>query len=267
MILLFKLALAPTSVLLATLAGRRFGHGVSGFLSGFPVISGPIIAALMFSLSPEEVEDIGRATLAASPAAFAHIVAFAWLSRRLPWWGCLAGAAVAFFAAGALSTGPWMPPGAAQVALALASPFVALAAMPRARAVVGAVPVPRIEIAMRVAGTFVLAATVLLSAEHVPAAVSGLLLAWPISGTILPCFTLPAYGHAATVTLLRGLAVGLVGFVSFYIALVFLLDAGVAGFVAFFAAAAASAVVGWLVVKAREGRRGEGEGEKRRLPP
>jgi hypothetical protein len=118
--------------------------------------------------------------------------------------------------------------------------------MPLASAVTGSVPVPRIEVAMRVAGTFVLAATVILSAQHVPALVSGLLLAWPISGTILPSFTLPAYGHLATVTLLRGLSVGLAGFVWFYVALAFLLGAGVAGVGAFVAAALVSGVVGVL---------------------
>ncbi|MCD6680494.1 MAG: hypothetical protein LT102_07540 [Burkholderiaceae bacterium] len=245
MILLFKLTLAPASILLATLVARRFGHGASGFLSGFPVISGPIVAVLMFSLPAGQVEDIARATIAASPATFAHIVAFAWLSRRLPWWGCLIGAAAAFLAVGVSTTASWVP-GALQWALAIAGPFAALAAMPRASAVTGAVPVPRIEVAMRVVGTFVLAATVILGAQHVPAVVSGLLLAWPISGTILPCFTLPAYGHPATVTLLRGLSVGLAGFVWFYIALALLLGAGVGGVVAFVAAALTAGAVGWL---------------------
>lgn len=246
MILLLKLALAPTSILLATLAARRFGHGVAGLLSGFPVIAAPIVAALMFELGSADIEGIGRATLAACPAAIAHIVSFAWLSRRWSWWACLAGAALAFFAAGAVTTAPWMP-GAAQIALAIAGPFVALRAMPRVPAAVGAVPVPRLEIAMRVVATFLLAAAVVLSAQHVPAAVSGLLLAWPISGSILPSFTLPAYGHAATVTLLRGFAIGLVGFVTFFVALVFLLDAGSPKFVALFAAAIASGAMGWLV--------------------
>jgi hypothetical protein len=156
-------------------------------------------------------------------------------------------------------------PGALQVALAIAGPFVALQAMPRVPAAVGAVPVPRVEIAMRVVATFLLAAAVVLSAQHVPAAVSGLLLAWPISGSILPSFTLPVYGHAATVTLLRGFAIGLVGFVTFFVALVFLLDAGMPDFVALFASAAASAVMGWLVNRTKgRAKRGGGRGPARK---
>ncbi len=253
MILLLKLALAPASILLATLAARRFGHGVSGLLSGFPVIAGPIVAALMFELQPEQIAGIARATLAACPAAIAHIVAFAWLSRRLRWWGCLAGAALAFFAVGAITTAPWMPV-AVQVALAIAGPFFALRCMPRVPALVGAVPVPRTEIAMRVGATFVLAATIVVSAERVPAVVSGLLLAWPISGSILPSFTLPAYGHAATVTLLRGFAIGLVGFVTFFVGLAGLLEVWRSNFGVFFVAAALSALAGWTVHRIRSPR-------------
>lgn len=250
LILLLKLALAPTSILLATLAARRFGHGVAGLLSGFPLIAGPIVFALMFELAPAQVEGVARATLAACPAAIAHIVTFAWLSRRFAWWACLAGAAIAFFVVGAWTTAGWMP-AAVQTVLAIAGPFVALRVMPRVPAIVGAVPVPRLEVLMRVVATFLLAAAVLLSAQHVPAAVSGLLLAWPISGSILPSFTLPVHGHAATVTLLRGFAIGLVGFVTFFVGLVALLAAGVPPFVAFLAAAVVSAGTGWLVHRAR----------------
>ncbi len=246
LVLLLKLALAPASILLATLAARRFDHRVAGLLSGFPLIAGPIVFALMFELAPAQVEGVARATLAACPAAIAHIVTFAWLSRRLAWWACLAGAAIAFLVVGTLTTAAWMP-GVVQIALAIAGPFVALRAMPRVRAIVGAVPVPRLEILMRVVATFVLAAAVLLSAQHVPAAVSGLLLAWPISGSILPSFTLPVYGHAATVTLLRGFAIGLVGFVSFFVGLLALLVAGVPKFIAFFVATGVSASAGWAV--------------------
>ena len=120
--LLLKLALVPAAILLATLAARRFGHAVSGVLAGFPLIAGPIIAALMIDLPPSQISGIGAATLAASPAAIAHIVAFAWLSRWLSWWACLFGAALAFFAVGGMTTSAWIP---ASVGIVLAM-FAAL---------------------------------------------------------------------------------------------------------------------------------------------
>lgn len=249
--LLLKLALVPASILLATLAARRFGHAVSGLLAGFPIIGGPIVVALMFDLPPAEVADIAQATLAACPAAIAHIVTFAWLSRRLPWWGCLAGAAAAFFAVGSITTSGWMP-AALAAALALAGPWVAWALMPRVAVTSGAVHVPRGEILLRVGAAFLLAAAILLSAEHVPAAVSGLMLAWPISGSILPSFTLSAHGHPAAVTLLRGFAIGLVGFVVFFAALVVLLRLWDASLPAFVASTALSVLAGWTVHRLRQ---------------
>jgi len=249
--LLLKLALVPASILLATLAARRFGHAISGLLAGFPIIGGPIVAALLIDLPPARVADIAQATLSACPAAIAHIVCFAWLSRRLPWWGCLAGAAIAFFTVGSLMTASWMP-AALAAAMALAGPFVAWAMMPRAAASAGAVHVPNGEVLMRVGAGFALAAAIILGSGHLPAAVSGLMLAWPISGSILPSFTLPVHGHAATVTLLRGFAIGLVGFVAFFAALVLLLRAWDSGPPAFAAATAVSALAGLTVHRIRQ---------------
>ncbi len=45
---------------------------------------------------------------------------------------------------------------------------------------------------------------------------SGLLLAIPITGNVLPCFTLPRHGVAATVALLSGFLRGLLGFLAFF---------------------------------------------------
>ncbi len=244
--LLLKLALVPAAILLATLAARRFGHAVSGVLAGFPLIAGPIIAALMIDLPPSQISGIGAATLAASPAAIAHIVAFAWLSRWLSWWACLFGAALAFFAVGGMTTSAWIP-ASVGIVLAIAAPFLALLLMPRTSRIAGAVHVPRSEIAVRVGAAFVLAAAILASADHVPAAISGLLLAWPISGSILPSFTLPVHGHAATVTLLRGFATGLIGFVMFFVSLVVLLRAWDANWPSFAVAACVSCAAGGTV--------------------
>lgn len=41
-LLLIKLLVAPAMVVATSLAGRRFGSGVSGWLVGLPLMSGPI---------------------------------------------------------------------------------------------------------------------------------------------------------------------------------------------------------------------------------
>lgn len=104
---------------------------------------------------------------------------------------------------------------------------------------------------MRVGAAVALAAVTILGADTLPARVSGLLLAFPISGSILPSFTLPVYGHPATVSLLRGFANGLIGFTTFFLFLSALLDAGASRAAAFLAALAAAVLAAWLVHRFR----------------
>ena len=47
--------------------------------------------------------------------------------------------------------------------------------------------------------------------------IAGLLLAAPITGIVLPSFTLPRHGAQATGVLLAGFARGQVGFVTFFV--------------------------------------------------
>jgi hypothetical protein len=56
-------------------------------------------------------------------------------------------------------------------------------------------------------------------ARELPPMLSGLMLALPIAGNVLPCFTLPRHGCAATVVLVAGFARGVYGFVAFFVAL------------------------------------------------
>src|SRR5205085_3151203 len=82
-----------------------------------------------------------------------------------------------------------------------------------------ALHIPRIELVLRIAAAVALAAAIMLGASALPAAISGLLLALPITGNVLPCFTLPRHGVDATVELLRGFVQGMFGFVAFFVVL------------------------------------------------
>ncbi|WP_437878816.1 hypothetical protein [Sorangium sp. So ce513] len=82
-----------------------------------------------------------------------------------------------------------------------------------------AVAIPRAELACRVGAAMAVAWVVVRSAGVVPAGLSGLLLAVPIVGNVLPSFTLPRHGVDATVALLAGFARGLLGFAAFFVAL------------------------------------------------
>jgi hypothetical protein len=125
---------------------------------------------------------------------------------------------LAFFGLGSVL--PLLPfPPALSCVLALAVLGVGGALMPQLPIARGAVDIPHLELACRVAAAIFVAWLIIRGAGVVPAAVSGLLLAVPITGNVLPCFTLPRYGTAATVALLRGFVRGLSGFGAFFVTL------------------------------------------------
>lgn len=238
--MLLKLLLVAASALLSSLVARRFGHAVGGTLAGLPMIAGPIMGFVLASTPVEGVRDIALATLVCLPATVAHLVVFAWSAVRWPWWLSLALANVAFFGVGALmpllGLPAWPSCLLAFVALALGGP-----AMPRLPVRHGAVDIPSVELACRVAAAMLVAWLIMRSAGVAPAAFSGLLLAVPITGNVLPCFTLPRYGAAATVALLRGFVRGLSGFGAFFVTLALGLGHAPAG--AVYAAAWAAALL------------------------
>ncbi|HEV8312806.1 MAG TPA: hypothetical protein VGQ23_07050 [Burkholderiaceae bacterium] len=252
--LILKLLLVAISVLLATLAARRFGHAIGGAVAGMPMIAGPITAVLLIDHDAAQVRAIALATLVCLPAAIAHIVSFARAAERRPWPVCLAIALGVYLGVGALLSTLLLPPFAV-CTLALAAPALGLSAVPRGLAVHAPVTVPHIELVLRIAAAVAMAAAIIVGADTLSPAASGLLLAVPITGSVLPCFTLPRHGAAATASLMSGFIQGLHGFAAFFIVLYLALahmDRAPAFCVALAAALVAALLVqGWrrLVVR------------------
>jgi hypothetical protein len=235
-----KLALVALSVLFASLASRRFGHAAGGMLAGLPMIAGPIMGFVLLQATPARAGAIALATLACLPATVLHMLTFGHAARRWRWPGAWLLANAAFLLAAALLT-RWQAPAGLVCVLALLVPLVGLAAMPSALhaagpmaddgtvtraseqadvpAVPAGVPVSAPELGCRVVAALALAWAIMRGASQLPAALSGLLLALPVTGNVLPVFTLPQHGRAATISLLAGFVRGLLGFASFFIAL------------------------------------------------
>ena len=76
-----KLALVPAVVWLASLAARRWGHAVSGYLGGFPMIGGPITLYLAIDFGPAFAAQVATATLAAVAGQAGHLLGFAYAGR------------------------------------------------------------------------------------------------------------------------------------------------------------------------------------------
>ena len=245
LLLAAKVVLVAVVVLLATQASRRFGHAFGGLLAGMPMIAGPITGLLLTEVPPERVRSVCLATLVCQPALIAYLVTYAHAARHWRWPACLTAALAVFGATG------WvllqLPlPAWASVALAVAAPLLGWRAMPLRS---GGPPrpatgMPHSELAARVGVAMAVAGGVLWGASHLSAAAAGLLLATPITGIVLPSFTLPRHGAAATAALLAGFIRGQAGFVAFFVVMLLALP-GLPGGWAWALAMATSALVPW----------------------
>ncbi|MED5621314.1 hypothetical protein [Ideonella sp. BN130291] len=213
-----KLALVAMSVLLASLGARRFGHAVGGTIAGMPMIAGPIMGFVLLQAPAGQARAIALATLVCLPATIVHMLVFAWSATRWRWWAAFVAANAAFVLVGLLLVR--LDANAPVVfALALVTPAAGQALMPQLALTASIAHIPRVELACRVVGAVAMAWLIMRSAGVAAAGVSGLLLALPITGNVLPCFTQAQHGPAATVALLRGFVRGLLGFAAFFVAL------------------------------------------------
>jgi hypothetical protein len=237
--LVLKLVLTPVLIAAASLAGRRWGQAVGGWLVGLPLTSGPVafFLALDHGAGFAAAAAFGSLTGAIAEAAFC--LAYGWTAGR-GWPLALTAACGAFAAvAGALqrlSLG--MLALAAAVVVALTA---ALRAMPRRAAPAPPTVPPRWDIPARMLVTTALVVGLTEVAPVLGPRLSGVLATFPVYAAILTVFAHRA-GPAPAVQVLRGLLVGLFSFAGFFLVLGGVIERlGVAG--GFTAATAAALVI------------------------
>jgi hypothetical protein len=211
---LLKVALAPALILLATLAGRRWGPGIGGWLAGLPLTSGPTSLVLALEHGPEFAARAALGTLFGLVSLALFSLAYGMAAARTGWLGSLLAALGAFVASTAVFRGAAWPLPAA-FALACGSLAAVGAAMP---APAGARPPPRLlpgDLALRMtlAAAIVLALT--SAAESLGPALAGSLSPIPVFGALLATFAHRDQGPPAAVRLLRGMVLGSFGFATF----------------------------------------------------
>lgn len=220
--LLIRLLLVPALVVLITLAGRRWGPAVAGWLTGFPVVAGPILLVISLEQGPKFAAGAALWALTGVMANVSFGIAYSWAATRLPWWLCLPAATVAFsVAALALTSYPLPPLGA--LALTMVGLWLAPRAFPHAAIRLPAKAPPRGELAARMlAGTaMVLAVTYL--ANGLGPHLSGVATAYPVMSLVLAVFSHSVSGSGFAIHLLRGVVGGLYAFAAFCFSLAVLL--------------------------------------------
>jgi hypothetical protein len=220
---LLKLVLTPVLVGAASLAGRRWGAEVGGWLVGIPLTSGPIAFFLALDAGTRFASEAAVGILAGTVCQVAFALTYAWIALRAGWIVSFAAATISFLALTAvldvLGLGL-----AVTFAVAVASLLIALALMPRRRAArpsIGPTPWWDIPARMVVATTFVIVLTA--AAPALGARLAGLLSPFPLYATVLAVFAHRLQGGAAAVGVLRGLVLGLFAFAGFFGAVAMLL--------------------------------------------
>jgi hypothetical protein len=211
--LVLKLFLVPFLIYLVTLAGRRWGPAVAGWLSAFPVVAGPILLTISLEHGAAFAAAAAEGTLLAVGATLVFCVAYAWASGRFGVGGAMAAALLAYAAAVGVLQGAHPPVVSSFVAV-----WVALALAPR---LFPRVPAPvgasgrSNDMLWRMLGAAALVLVVTSGASQLGARLSGIFAMFPVMGTVLVGFSHAQSGRSHAVALLRGMVLGYFAFAVF----------------------------------------------------
>ncbi len=250
MILLFKLILTPILIAAATLSGRRWGPGVSGWLIGLPLTSGPVSLILVLQNGPPFAAASAVGVLGGVASNCVFCLTYSLCAGRVGWVASSSVSVVSFFAAAFL----WRLvdlPAWPTFALVVGVISVVLFFMPRGTAAAEPESPPAWDLPARmvIAAGFVFGLT--SAAGILGPQLSGLLSPFPIFGLILAAFAHRNQGARAAGRLLRGVVIGSFGFVVFFLVVALLVTRVPVPWTFVLAAAAALAVNGITLRTAR----------------
>jgi hypothetical protein len=215
-LLVLKLVLTPLLIAAATVAGRRWGPGVGGWVAGFPLTSGPVSLFLALEQGPEFASVAAVGTLLGLCSTGLFCLVYARVARRLSWLAsALLGLAV--FALCTLLLKDLVLPVGPAFALVCAFLLATAALMRVPGGVLSAGQTPRWDLPLRMAVAVTMVVGLTAIAERLGAALTGLLSPVPVFALVLAASTHRADGPLASALLLRGVVVGSVAFATFFV--------------------------------------------------
>ena len=214
--LTLKLIMTPLLIAFVTLVGRRWGPGISGWLMGFPLTSGPVSIFLALQYGRAFAARAAIGTLGGIASVCVFCLVYSLVSRKAGWPVSTLAAMMAFFAAIFL----WNTASLGLIPTIIIDVLVVgliLLALPRRQVAQGTGVTPRWDIPARmlVATAFVVGLTAF--AANLGAQLSGLLSPFPIFTTVIAIFTHHQQGADTASQLLRGVVVGTFSFLCFFL--------------------------------------------------
>ena len=225
-VLALKLFLVPLLIWLVTLAGRRWGQAVAGWLSAFPIVAGPILFALTLEQGAAFAARAAEGTLLAVVAILVFCLVYAWASARWAVAGSMTLALLAWAASVAMLQMLRLPPGLAFV-LVLGAILLVSRLFPAGVPV--AAGARRNDLPWRMLAAAALVLGVTAGASHLGPRLSGFLAMFPVMGSVLVGFAHAGAGRGSAVALLRGMVTGFYGFAVFCVTLAMQLQPGRVG--------------------------------------
>jgi len=221
--LIFKLLLTPTLIALVSVASRRWGPAVSGWLVGLPLTSAPVVLFLALDHGSTFAGYAAQGTLLGLISVGAFCLSYSWLSMHLNWAGSILIGWIVFFIVTAILEQFSIPLFLAFVSV-ISTLVIVLLLLPRQQSVVPIVQPPRWEILLRmiVATAFLLVLTSI--ADLLGPQLSGLLTPFPMYASILAVFTHHFQNGTAACRLLRGVVVGSFTFAIFFLLVAILIE-------------------------------------------
>lgn len=213
-LLAVKLVVTPLMVLAASLAARRWGDAVGGWLVGLPLISGPISVFLAIEQGPAFASDAAAGSIAGVVAQAAFCLGYAALAGK--------GVAAAL-AAGALA---YLTAASGLIVAGFGRTMLFLAAVAALTLVLRLVPrqgarrmnsAGVLGIVTRMGVTTILVVGLTSVAAALGPEVSGATASFPLIGASIAVFAQLSQGPAAGVSVMRGMAAALYAFAVFFV--------------------------------------------------
>ncbi|GAB4543708.1 MAG: hypothetical protein Fur002_16260 [Anaerolineales bacterium] len=218
-ILVLKLLLAPVILGSASLAGRKWGAAVSGWLVGLPLTSGPVALIVTLSHDRAFAYDAALGTLSGGISLIAYTLAYTRLSKKFNWKVSLFGSVLVFVSMTVILQSATLPPLLPLFAAVMAVILLGLWLTPTYELAQAAPPHGKWDLPARIilATSFILLVTGI--APYIGARLTGLLTTIPLYISILTVFAHLQQGYESAAKVLRGLVLGLFSFAAFYLTL------------------------------------------------
>jgi hypothetical protein len=214
-----KAAVTPLLIGGASLAGRRFGHHVGGWLVALPMTSGPVAFFLATDQGVSFAAGAAVGMLAATISQVGFALSYGATARRGAARALLAGSATFAAATIFLSFLHWSAPATfALVAVVLAVGFL-VARRRSSDPPSGPSRIPRWDIPVRMVAATTVVVLVTTLAPLLGSHLAGLLSPFPVFGAVLAVFTHHAHGASGATQALDGLVLGLLAPAVFFLTL------------------------------------------------